>query len=60
MGQAEAKTIVDALEACWSIPLAKGGKVLALTIPECAAHRAPGRAKREAVNQALKTCKRRN
>ena len=60
MGHAEAKTIADALETCWSIPLAKGAKVLALTIPECAAHRPPDRAKREAVNQALKTYKRRN
>ncbi|KYK58608.1 hypothetical protein DCS_05625 [Drechmeria coniospora] len=26
--------IVDALKACWDIPLAKGSKVLALTVPE--------------------------
>lgn len=60
MGHAEAKTIVDALESCWSIPLAKGAKVLALTIPEGAAHRPPDQAKREAVNQALSAYKRRN
>ncbi|KAK8044737.1 hypothetical protein PG993_004761 [Apiospora rasikravindrae] len=29
------KDIFEALQKCWDIPLSKGGKVLALTIPEC-------------------------
>ncbi|KAI0018435.1 SGNH hydrolase [Xylariomycetidae sp. FL0641] len=46
--------IIESLKQIWDIPLSKGGKVLALTIPETKHHQPNLIAKRDEINQAIK------
>ncbi|KAK8085222.1 hypothetical protein PG997_006493 [Apiospora hydei] len=54
------KNIFEALQTCWNIPLSKGGKVLALTIPECEYQNSKIDDKRTLVNTSIKAHKQRN
>ncbi|KAK8131431.1 hypothetical protein PG984_007869 [Apiospora sp. TS-2023a] len=53
-------TIFEGLQKCYNIPLSKGGKVLALTIPECEGGSSLSTNKRTLVNTAIKAHKQRN
>ncbi|KAK6840663.1 SGNH hydrolase-type esterase domain-containing protein [Apiospora arundinis] len=54
------RKVLEALQNCWDIPLSKGGKVLALTIPDCEHQGASIGDRRTSVNRAIKTHKQRN
>lgn len=45
--------ILAALQACWDMALAAGSKVLALTVPECAARVEQLDSARRALNAAI-------
>ncbi|KAI8629416.1 GDSL-like Lipase/Acylhydrolase [Xylariaceae sp. FL1651] len=49
-----ANQIIEALKRCWDVSLSKGGKVLALTIPETRAQFASIIERRTEVNEAIK------
>lgn len=55
-----AEPIADALKMAWDISLTKGGKVLALTIPECKARHRDTDERRGEVNKAIKEYKKQN
>ncbi|ORY62485.1 SGNH hydrolase-type esterase domain-containing protein [Pseudomassariella vexata] len=55
-----AEEVAQALKKAWDIPLSRGGKVLALTIPECRASSATVNDRRNSVNKAIKAYKRNN
>ncbi|KAI0007039.1 SGNH hydrolase-type esterase domain-containing protein [Xylariaceae sp. FL0662B] len=46
--------IIEALQGIWDIPLSEGGKVLAMTIPECRANTKKTNDQRNEVNTAIK------
>jgi hypothetical protein len=55
-----ADAIVDALKKTWDIPLSKGGRVLALTIPEVKFKDGSLTTRRNDANKAIKAHKRDN
>lgn len=55
-----ADRVLEALRNVWNIPLSKGGKVLALTIPECILEDKELDDRRSAVNDGIKLYKKQN
>lgn len=51
----KASQIIDALITAWDVPLSRGGKVLALTIPETKGMFRELSANRNAVNEAIRS-----
>jgi hypothetical protein len=52
--------VMGALKDTWDIPLSKGGKVLALTIPETKGQNSETIERRDAINLAIKEYRRHN
>ncbi|RYP91500.1 hypothetical protein DL770_002346 [Monosporascus sp. CRB-9-2] len=57
---APAEAIVESLRRTWDVALARGGRVLALTIPEVKRDSPATRAKRDQINEFIRTYKRHN
>ncbi|KAI1180648.1 GDSL-like Lipase/Acylhydrolase [Nemania sp. FL0916] len=55
-----ADAVIEALKGVWDIPLSKGGKVLALTIPETARKFSTIIERRDEVNEFIKTYEKEN
>ncbi|RYO74896.1 hypothetical protein DL764_010674 [Monosporascus ibericus] len=57
---ASAEAIVDGLRRTWDVVLSRGGRVLALTIPEAKRDSPATRGKRDQINEFIRTYKRHN
>lgn len=55
-----AEQVLQSLMKVYDIPLSKGAKVLALTIPECRLVDEDLDNTRDAINEGIMTCKRQN
>jgi lysophospholipase L1-like esterase len=53
----QANVVFEALKQTWDIPLSKGGRVLALTIPECEGNYLKSNTTRGQINKAIKAHK---
>ncbi|RYP53425.1 hypothetical protein DL768_001570 [Monosporascus sp. mg162] len=57
---APAEAVVEGLRRTWDVALSRGGRVLALTIPEAKRDSPATRAKRDQINEFIRTYKRHN
>lgn len=55
--RSEADAVLAALKKTWDVPLSKGGRVLALTVPECDGYNTRVDATRSELNKDIKAYK---